>query len=207
MNTHPSLKMKPERRSKLFAAATGEFTEFGFEQASLNRIIADIGMSKSSFYHYFANKTELFREIMLQTIAPFAEITERFEPELLTSETYWPTLMEMSQGSNSLVANHPEIFNVGRMFHRNLNDKNDICENLMLEPLSLVSRLLEHGKVIGTIRDDLPTSLLLDSVVALGMAVDRWAIENMEHIPLSEFSAFQQKMMNMFIRVLAPDEV
>ena len=36
----------------------------GYEGASLNRIIRACGMSKSSFYHYFENKQELFEVVV-----------------------------------------------------------------------------------------------------------------------------------------------
>ena len=197
--------MKPDRREALFKAATREFTDHRFEQASLNRIIGEVGMSKSSFYHYFANKTELFQQIMLQSLAPYAKISDAFEPEVLTKESFWPAIMAASSGSSALLAEHPEIFNIGRMFHRNLHDSNGICQGLMEAPIALIMRVLEHGKVIGTIRDDLPSSLLLDSVIALGMSVDRWAVENAESYAPDEMDAFNGKIVEMFMSILAPE--
>ncbi len=206
MDAHRSTTMKPERRAALFKEATREFTALGFEQASLNRIIAEVGMSKSSFYHYFANKTELFQQIMLQTMAPFAEISDDFEPERLTRDTFWPAILGASSALTSVVQNLPDIYDVGRMFHRNLYDPNGICQGLMEAPLALIMRLLEHGKVIGVIRVDLPTSLLLDSVLALAMTVDRWALENYENLSVAELETFQGKIVDMFMRILAPEE-
>jgi AcrR family transcriptional regulator len=203
---HPALKMKPARREKLFAAATREFTGHGFEQASLNRIIAEVGMSKSSFYHYFANKTELFQQIILQTVAPLAKMVEAFRPEDLTRETFWPGILALSKASNVLYVNQPEIFNVGRMFHRNLHAPSGICDEMMRAPLALLTRLLEHGKVIGAIRDDLPTSLLIETAMGMGIALDRWAVDNTEHYSKAEFEAFTEKIVSLFIRLLAPED-
>jgi len=206
MQPHPSLKMKPERREALFAAATQEFTEHGFEQASLNRIIADVGMSKSSFYHYFANKTELFQQILEQTLAPFAAIAEAFEPEILDKNTFWPSILMVFQSSSQLFTAQPQVFRVGRMFHRNLTEPNGICAGMMEAPLALITRILEHGKVIGTIRADLPTSLLLEAAMGLGMAIDRWALEHTENYTKAEFDAFMGKTVSLFVRVLAPED-
>ena len=205
MDAHPSLKMKPERREALFHAATREFTEHGFKQASLNRIIGNVAMSKSSFYHYFGNKTELFQQIMQQTMAPIAALTDTFTPETLTAQTFWPEILAASKGMNDLLSGNPEIFAVGRMFHRNLTAPGALCQGMMEAPIAMVNRLLEHGKVIGTIRDDLPTSLLRDSVMALGMAMDRWAVENMADFDPADFEAFQEKTAKMFIGLLSPE--
>ena len=204
MELHPSSKMKPERRNALFAAATQEFTEYGFEQASLNRIIGEVGMSKSSFYHYFANKTELFQQIFQQTLAPVAKIVERFEPESLTKDTFWPAINASTLGSSEFLLEHPELFNIGRMFHRNLHEPNGICADMMKMPMDLITRLIERGKEIGTIRDDLPTSLLLSSAIGLGMAIDRWAIDNSEHFTSDTFIEFQEKVIGMFVSILGP---
>jgi len=206
MEPHPSLKMKPARRQLLFAAATRAFTAHGFEQASLNRIIGEIGMSKSSFYHYFANKTELFQQIVHQAVAPFAEMIEGFTPEKLSKDRFWPAIMAITNISTDLLQSHPEVFQVGRMFHRNLHQPNGICEDLMVGPMRLLTRTLEHGKVIGAIRDDLPSSLLLDGVVALGMATDRWVLLHTEQYTPEEFEVLNSKILGMFIRILAPDE-
>ncbi len=204
MPPHPSLKMKPERRTRLFAAATREFTELGFEQASLNKIISEVGMSKSSFYHYFGNKTELFEQIFAQTLAPITKIAEAFQPEILTKDTFWPGILMASKGGGKFFASQPEIFNVGRMFHRNLNEPNGICAEMMASPLALVSRILEHGKTIGTIRNDLPTSLLIEVAMAMGMAIDGWAVENIQSNSKNAFEDFNEKVVGMFINVLSP---
>lgn len=205
MDAHPSHKMKPDRRDSLFVAATQEFTEFGFEQASLNRIIGTVGMSKSSFYHYFANKTELFQQILLQTLEPLTEIGQHFEPESLTAENFWAVITQTSETSAALFMEHPEIFNVGRMFHRNLNEPSGICAGMMEGPMALVTRVLERGKVLAVVRDDLPSSLLLDGVMGLGMAIDRWAADNTEHYTATEFAAFNRKAVDMIMRILAPE--
>lgn len=47
-------------REVLIATALAEFTTHGFEGASLNRILADAGMSKGQLYHHFAGKEELY---------------------------------------------------------------------------------------------------------------------------------------------------
>jgi len=206
MHPHPSLKMKPERRKALFEVATRAFTEHGFEQASLNHIIAKVGISKSSFYHYFANKTDLFEQILQQAKGPISKIAAAFQPELLTRETFWPFILAAAQSSSTLFVNRPEIFDVGRMFHRNLTEPNGICADMMEATLVLVTRILEHGKVIGTIRNDLPTSLLIEAVMGMGMAIDRWAIEHIESYSKTEFDSFNEKIVGMFVKVLAPED-
>ena len=75
---------------------------------------------------------------------------------------------------------------------------------MMDMPIAITTQLVEHGRKIGTIRDDLPTSLLLTSVMGLGMAVDRWAVEHAEHLSQDDFDTFHEKIFGMFMNLLLP---
>ncbi|WP_380872475.1 hypothetical protein ACFB49_34090 [Sphingomonas sp. DBB INV C78] len=58
------LRLKPERFAALCTAAADEFLAYGFESASLDRIIATTGVSRSTIYRQFGNKHGLFRHVM-----------------------------------------------------------------------------------------------------------------------------------------------
>ena len=49
-----------EHKQKLLDAALGEFNAYGYEQASINRILDKAGMSKGQFYYHFKNKEALY---------------------------------------------------------------------------------------------------------------------------------------------------
>jgi AcrR family transcriptional regulator len=49
-----------EKREVIINAAVDEFAEFGLENASTNRIVANSGISKGSFYQYFEDKQDVF---------------------------------------------------------------------------------------------------------------------------------------------------
>ncbi|HOB11586.1 MAG TPA: TetR/AcrR family transcriptional regulator [Syntrophomonadaceae bacterium] len=51
-------------KEKLIYEALKEFADRGFDSASLNQIIKRAGISKGSFYHHFANKEELFNNVI-----------------------------------------------------------------------------------------------------------------------------------------------
>ncbi len=48
-----------EKQKKILESAVSEFTQRGFDGASLNQIISTAGLSKGSFYYYFENKIDL----------------------------------------------------------------------------------------------------------------------------------------------------
>lgn len=74
-----------KRQDELFKAALREFSEHDYESSSLNRILADAGVSKGVFYHFFANKEDLY----LRLAGHYLELRKafllaRYMPEDLT---------------------------------------------------------------------------------------------------------------------------
>jgi AcrR family transcriptional regulator len=58
------LNLPEEKRKVIVNAAIYEFAEFGFEASSINRIVANSGISKGSFYQYFEDKMDVFKYLM-----------------------------------------------------------------------------------------------------------------------------------------------
>lgn len=58
------LNLPEEKRQTVVEAAVNEFAEFGFEASSINRIVANSGISKGSFYQYFHDKLDVFKYLM-----------------------------------------------------------------------------------------------------------------------------------------------
>lgn len=80
--------MGKDRRARLFQAAAKEFAA-GYSEASLNQILKDAGFSKSSFYHYFADKEELFNIVAGAAVEECAAKISIPGPGELSAETYW----------------------------------------------------------------------------------------------------------------------
>lgn len=58
------IRDKDLHHEKIIAAATAEFLEYGFNDASLRRIAAAAGMSASGLYKHFAGKEEMFSALV-----------------------------------------------------------------------------------------------------------------------------------------------
>lgn len=206
MTGHPSDKLPPDRRAALFAAAGAEFAANGFKQASLNRIISGVGMSKSSFYHYFANKEDLFRRTLHDAVAPMLHAQGQMDLSVLTPKTFWPMLERMTQQMTELANSSPEMVTVGRMFYRSFEDKDEraLTAEVMAETTAWITGLMRRGQELGLVRKDLPDTLLLEGIMALGMAVDRWMLANWAEIDDAERVDLNRKMLDLMMRVLRP---
>lgn len=58
------LNLPEEKRKVIIDAAIEEFAEYGLENASTNRIVANSGISKGSFYQYFEDKQDVFMYLL-----------------------------------------------------------------------------------------------------------------------------------------------
>lgn len=79
-----SNKTADSRREAFLDTAEELFTEFGYENASIERLISRLGVSKGAFYHYFRSKSDLLDAMIDRILARFqtnfAEILESRGP-------------------------------------------------------------------------------------------------------------------------------
>jgi AcrR family transcriptional regulator len=60
-----------EKKERTVEKAREYFHKFWYRKASLSTLIAEIGISKPTFYNYFKNKEQLFNSVMLATYNEF----------------------------------------------------------------------------------------------------------------------------------------
>lgn len=75
-------------KERIHACARLLFARYGFEGVSLQRIADEVGLHKSSLFHHYRGKRELFREVIdaaLDRVAEEVEALGRDEPPALES--------------------------------------------------------------------------------------------------------------------------
>ena len=102
-------KLPHDKRDRLLGAARGEFAEHGFEQASYNRIIEQAGVSKGAMYYYFADKADLFGEVVGQVMEGLAHKVGRPAPAD-DAEGFWRSLEEWMAQANQVPQNLMRLF-------------------------------------------------------------------------------------------------
>lgn len=60
------LRLNDEKKKKLIDASFKEFSLYNFNDASINRIIKEAGISRGSFYMYFEDKKDLYFYLLEQ---------------------------------------------------------------------------------------------------------------------------------------------
>ncbi|MDW7693790.1 TetR/AcrR family transcriptional regulator [Flammeovirgaceae bacterium SG7u.111] len=59
-------EIKEQTRAKIIEASLKTFSQKGYQAASISQIAAEAGMAKGALYHYFKNKEELLKVVILK---------------------------------------------------------------------------------------------------------------------------------------------
>jgi len=164
-----AVPLDPERETRLTAAAATAFTEVGYELASLNHIISEAGLAKSSFYHYFPDKQRLHDHVVLTLRTRLGRGLRLPDIEDLDAGTYWQAVATLLFDLEATMAKDPQTRLLVGMFHHRLAARGPTGQltRLRAEVAAWTARAVEAGVRLGVLRRDIPVSLLAD--VALGI--------------------------------------
>ena len=71
-------KDKTQMHEKIIKAATEEFLEYGFENASMRRIAAEVGLTVGALYRHFSSKEEMFAALVEPTLEELMDSYRNF---------------------------------------------------------------------------------------------------------------------------------
>jgi AcrR family transcriptional regulator len=199
-------RMPAERRDRIFKSAAEEFSERGYEGASLNRILERAGIGKSSLYYYFEDKRDLFGQLVQSVFEHFVRDIGGFDYRALTSETFWPQIEALFLKGVAFSERNAWYIRVGQLFYRlRSQDKGSgPAGGFMGMVESWVAALLGHGMRLGVVRTDLPEPLLLQSVMALVEVCDHYMLETWSQYDATERRALVSRQMDLLKRVCVP---
>ena len=169
-----------ERRERILAAATAEFSDRGYEASSVNRIIADARISKGSLYYYFDDKEDLFATVVEQASARMMEASGMPPAEELTADTFWNTFRDLTRWSMKYLDSNEWYVRLARSFHHSRLSAPDspALTRLTEQRRTKLSGFLARGQALGVVRSDLPLELLVDAARAVDEAGGRWLLEH-----------------------------
>lgn len=204
--SHPANKLPTEKKTELFRLAIEEFSAQGFTHASLNRIIAGMGMSKSSFYHYFQNKADLFERTLDHILAPYVADLEALDFEALDTATFWPTLQSIVREQTLSANRSPEAIMISRMIYRAMDDPEERA--LTHDALEFSTRwlvaLIRRGRALRLVRRDLPEDLLITMVMGFSTAFERWVLDHWDRLTDAERVTMAETAVDAYMRLLQP---
>jgi len=176
-------------KGKILDVSKQEFSTHGYEDASYNKIIQKIGISKGSMYYYFENKEDLFITCFLDAFTHatggfgFDYASFPFEDDEVL---YWDSIKTFSSKQWNDVLHHPLLMSLMRQLtsmgtdHPIFRKLNLLCEGL--SEYGDIMAILQHGVDIGAIRNDVPLTVL----IRMNQEYEVWLMQELQEERLDE---------------------
>jgi AcrR family transcriptional regulator len=199
MPTETFFNLPDEKRELICDVAVDEFSEFSFDQASINRIVANAGIAKGSFYQYFQNKKDLFFYILrrigeekMKFLAPTWENLE--DKDLFTS------LRELTVAGIRFAHQHPRYTEIGNWIVANRSA--EIFKEIMVDNSDTINSyfnaLVEKAAARGEIRGDIRPEMLSQIIASMYLS----AVDLPPEFSEREFDESMLASVDAFLEVL-----
>jgi AcrR family transcriptional regulator len=171
-------RMPAEKRERLLTVAAREFGMHGYEAASLNRILDEAGIGKSSAYYYFEDKADLFGAVVEYSVERLGLAASAEDIQTLTAENFWTAFAQAHDLPLLHVREHPWLFAAARAAERLTPEsrEREPLASLASRMMSGISAMIQRGQEFGLIRVDLPLDLLITWFRAIDGASDDWLV-------------------------------
>jgi AcrR family transcriptional regulator len=163
-----------EKKERTIEKAREYFHKYWYRKASLSELIADIGISKPTFYNYFKNKEELFSAVMLAT---YNEFLYEYNQKVRAARS----AMEKLDLFVRTYAWFLDTYPLFRDLYKPGNDllprwiKSRHSKDLFAEGVEILRAILEEGREEGIFRSDLDlaeAALGLCHLITVGLSFD-----------------------------------
>jgi len=198
-------KLPSQKRERILEAAAKEFAAYGYEGASLNRILDAAGISKGAAYYYFDDKADLYgttvlhysQELMSNSLA---------DPAAFTAVNFWDEVTAVYRHQFTSYAERPWVFGVvkaGGSLTSEMLTQGPLAD-LWQQAQFLLAKLFQRGHELGVMRTDLPDELLLMLVIAVDEAHDRWLFDHWADLSPADLEQAAIRIVDTLRRLLSP---
>ncbi|WP_374539304.1 TetR family transcriptional regulator [Chitinimonas taiwanensis] len=192
-------RRKDARPAEIIEAALSLFVERGFAATRLDDVAKLAGVTKGTVYLYFANKEELFKAVVRETVLPniesgetlLAEHQGRWADLLWTLLERWAERMEQSAStgiSKLMIAEANNFPELARFY----------VEEVVIRSRKLFANVIERGIAAGEFRP-VDVALATRAVISPLMMIKVWkqsfSLCDTEPVDLRAFARFHYELM------------
>lgn len=166
-----------KRKNELLKAALDEFTHKNYENASLNAIIKNAGISKGTFYYHFQDKQSLYFSLLETAVKSKWEfinnrMKENFEDNNV-KDIFDEFKLQAKMGVE-FAADFPQYHRLSIMFAREKGNKiyKDTKNTLHLGTESMMKEMVKKGKDRGDLKESFSEEFMIKILTYLFMNFD-----------------------------------
>lgn len=197
-------KLDPAIRTRILEAARAVFAEHGYEQASLNAIIEQAGISKGVLYYYFEDKVDLYLAILHEIAEAQAKVMSESKVEL--SGDYWQDMRMLMYQRAVMVTQDPETSRLFQDLYLQAQkpvDRNPFRDYLDQEN-TYALEVIRLGQESGKMRKDMSLPLLSDLLFTISDVLTKSLLVGKGPLPEEELERFADLQLRVIRSVVEP---
>jgi AcrR family transcriptional regulator len=203
-------KLPLEKRERLMEVAAQEFAAHGFDDASVNRILESVQMSKGAAYYYFEDKVDLFFTVIQYCIERLQVFALELDTATLSAQTFWPTFAELHREPLLRSFEQPWLFAAVRAAEHlsPAARQREPLATFAKQVKTWIMNVVKRGQELGVIRTDMPGDLILAWLGALDGASDHWLLAHWSELDRDAIARISDQTVDGMRRALAvvPDD-
>ncbi len=161
--------LSSEKQERVLSAALGEFSDKGYQQASVNTMVSASGIAKGSIYQYFKDKKSLFLYIFDFAIGMVRRTLLAVKEET-RDEDFFVRLEKSLLAGVAFIQRHPRVYGLYLkiLFDQHVPRRRELLAAVRQFAAEYLGSLVRQGQERGELRADLPPAaaiFLLDALV------------------------------------------
>lgn len=151
-----------EHEDTLFTAALREFSTNGYDQASINRILDEAGMSKGQFYYHFKNKEGLYLALIGVMVTQKRDFLQNIMQATTAQNDIYSIFQARMTYELAFAREYPAVNSFGESFEREKGSEiyEKAAEQFSLNNDDLLNALIELAYQKGDFRSDIPLEFI-----------------------------------------------
>ena len=200
--------LETERKEALLETARAEFTEKGYDAASLNVIVREAGISKGSLYYYFEDKTDLYLAVLGHVMNDLQHNVGGIAAGEYTDD-FWGDIDDYTRNALRLIKKNPDFVRLAHGLFLIIASGNipDSVAEVFNDWKSVMTEVVLRGQKIGEVRTDLPLDLLVNILWGMGESLDHWIFSHIDDFTTEELESKSHMYVDLYKRVAGAADV
>ncbi len=152
--------LPPDKQRRIMEHALDEFAEKGYGRASMNSLVAALGIAKGSIFKYFTDKSGLFRHVFDFALGKVKDHLRQVRDASAGLPVFTRLRMSLLAGLD-LIEEHPKLFGLYLrvLFEGDMPLKTRLLASVVEEGRDYIMELLMEGKRSGELDPELDLAM------------------------------------------------
>jgi AcrR family transcriptional regulator len=154
-------KLPSDKQERILAAAVDEFSRWGYEKASINRMVGRLGIAKGSIFQYFGSKKNLYFHIFEHAVR-LVRLTLKHVKSETEGEDFFVRLAKSLEAGIQFIQLHPRIYQIylKMLFQEDFPFRVDLLKTIRLFSIDYLRPMIDQGMQRGEVHRDLDQELV-----------------------------------------------